>query len=248
MKLFRVPSALFLIALLAAASNAENERDRLQGIWESAPGAPTAVKLIVFGDKVGYQIGDPTATPAKPGTSFVGASPAKFSETGGKHFAEIAIAKDYAKKVEFRLDKNGLVFTVEGKDYPLHRVNTRGEDPIAKKFSGTWTVTDASFAGKSATPKQAGLESITFSGDRYIWKAPDGKEIINMLYRLGEPKTGPAELDVYGQNGQVAIPAIVDVNGDKITIVQPLKPAGAARPKSLDDKCEVLVIHAEKAK
>jgi uncharacterized protein (TIGR03067 family) len=233
---------------LALAADPPGDKAKLQGVWNSTGDAPLKAKLIVMGDKAGYTVGDPAAAKPVPGSSFVALSEAKFGEEGGKKFFDLLVAKDYKDRVEYRFDKDGLVATVKKKDYPLRRANTRAGDPRAKKFAGTWSITSVETKGQKASGKDAGLEAVAFAGDRYLWKAAGGKEVLNQFYRLGEPKGGKAELDVYGMKGDVAIPALVELKGDGLTIAQPIKPGGA-RPTGFDAKGgDTFVIHATRAK
>lgn len=223
-----------------------DDRTRLQGVWLSPPDAKLPVRLIAFDDKLGYTVGDPTATPAVPKSSFVALSPAELREEGGKRVAELAITKEVKRRVEYRLEKDGLVVGIDGAEHPLRRANTRPDDPAAKPLAGTWTVTGMEAKGKKATAKEAGFDAVTF-GDRYAWKGPD-KVALNVFYRLGPVKDGRAELDVFGMKGDVVIAALVEVKENEVAIVQPLKPGGD-RPTGFDTAGgDVLVIRAKRAK
>ena len=124
---------LFLLACPAYVAAADpDDRDRLQGVWHSAAGAKLPVRVIVMGDKVGHAVGDPAATPAVPGSAFVALTEATFK--GG--VAELAITTDYTRKLHYRFEKDGLVVGLDGKEYPLRRVNTRATDPPAKELVG----------------------------------------------------------------------------------------------------------------
>jgi uncharacterized protein (TIGR03067 family) len=236
---------LFLLACPAFVAAADPaDRDRLQGVWHSAAGAKLPVRVIVMGDKAGYAVGDPTATPAVPGSSFVGLTEATFK--GG--VAELAITKDYTRKIAYRFEKDALVVGLDGKEYPLRRVNTRATDPAAKELAGTWTVTGAEVKGVKVPAAAAGIESLTFAGDRYVIKAPGGKELLSSFYRLGEAKAGAVEFDVFGMKADPSIAVLLEVKGAELTLAQPLK-AGGPRPAAFDSAAaEVLVIRATRAK
>jgi uncharacterized protein (TIGR03067 family) len=225
-----------------------DDRARLQGVWQSPADAPVRARIIFFDGKIGYAVGDVAAKTPKSGSTFVGLSEAKYGESGGKHFADLEIAKDVKRHVEYRFDKDDLVVGLDGKEYRVQRINTRADDPAAKKLAGTWKVTEVEAKGMKATGKNAGLESVAFTGDRYVWKATGGKEALNSLYRLGEFKDGRASLDVFGMKADPALLALVELKGDTLAIAQPLKPS-ATRPPGFDTAAgDTLVIRATRAK
>jgi uncharacterized protein (TIGR03067 family) len=235
-------------ALAAFAADPPDERAKLQGVWHSPADAKLRARVIFVGDKAGFSLGNHDAKTPAPGSSFVAVSETKLGEEGGKKFAEIIVAKDYKKKVEYRFDKESLVVRIDDKEYPLARVNTRADDAAAKKFAGTWTVTGAEAQGMKLGAKEAGLESVSFTGDRFVWKAAGGKEILSSLYRIGELKDGRGELDIFGLKADPIFPALVELKGDELVIAQPTK-AGGARPTDFDTaKGDVLVIRATRAK
>lgn len=236
---------LFLLACPAVvAADPVDDRTKLQGVWHSAAGAKLPVRVLVMGDKVGYAVGDATATPAAPGSAFVALSDAKVE----KGVAELMITKDYTRKLAYRFEKDGLVVGLDGKEYPLTRVNTRATDPSAKGLAGTWTVTGAEVQGVKLPAATAGLESLSFVGDRYVVKAPGGKELLNSFFRLGDAKAGRTEVDVFGMKADPTITAVLEVKGEELTFAQPLKPGGP-RPAGFDTAAaEVLVIRAKLAK
>jgi uncharacterized protein (TIGR03067 family) len=234
-------------ALAALAADPPDDRAKLQGVWHSPPGAKTQARFLFLGDKAGYTVGDPAAKKPEPGSAFVGLSEAKLSEQGGKKTAEIVVSKDYTRKLEYRFDKDGLVVSIDGKEHALKRVNTRADDPAGKKLAGTWAVTGLEAKGMKFGAKEGGLETVTFTGDRYVWKG-GGKEVLNSLYRMGELKDGRAEFDVYGLSSDPAFPSLVELKGDELTIAQPVK-RGGPRPTGFDTaKADVLVIRATREK
>lgn len=235
---------LLLASAFVAAADPPDDRGKLQGVWHSAPGAKLPVRVIVMGDKVGYAVGDATATPAVPGSAFVGLTEA----TVGKGVAELAITKDYTRKLGYRFEKDGLLVSLDDKEHALRRVNTRAADPAARGLVGTWTVTGAEVKGVKLTPAMSGVESLTFAGDRYVVKAPGGKELLTSFYRLGDAKAGRAEIDVFGMKADPVIAALLEVKGAELTFAQPLKPGGP-RPAGFDSAAaEVLVMRATRAK
>jgi hypothetical protein len=241
---------LFLLAAPAfvAAADPADDRTRLQGVWHSEAGAKLPVRVIVMGDKAGYAVGDATATPAVPGSAFVTLSEAKLGTAGGKAFAELVITKDYTRKLDYRFEKDGLVLGIDKAEYPLRRVNTRAADPGAKVVAGVWAVTGAEVKGVKLTAAMAGIESLSFAGDRYVVTAPGGKELLSSFYRLGPSKGGRADLDIYGMKADVFIAAVLEVKGAELTFAQPLTPGGA-RPAGFDTAAaEVLVVRAARMK
>jgi uncharacterized protein (TIGR03067 family) len=235
---------LFLLAVPAVAADPADDRSKLQGVWYSAPGAKLPVRVVVMGDKVGYAVGDVAATPAVPGSAFVGLTEA----TVAKGVAELAITKDYTRKLGYRFEKDGVVVTLDAKEYPLRRVNTRGTDPAAKELAGTWTVTGAEVKGVKLTAAMSGIESLAFAGDRYVVKAPGGKELLSSFYRLGDAKAGRADLDISGMKGDPTIAVRLEAKGDELLFAQPLTPGGP-RPTGFDSAAaEVLVVRAKRGK
>jgi hypothetical protein len=98
------------------------------------------------------------------------------------------------------------------------------------------------------TPAMSGVESLTFAGDRYVVKAPGGKELLNSFYRLGDAKAGRSDLDVFGMKADPVIAAVLEVKGAELTFAQPLKP-GDPRPAGFDTAAaEVLVMRAKLTK
>lgn len=235
-------------ALAVRAAEPTDDRAKLQGVWHSPAGAKLPARVIFMGDKAGYTVGEPGAKKPAPGASFVALSDAKLGEEGGKKFAEIAVAKDYKTKLGYRFEKDGLIATINDKEYPLRRVSTRADDPAAKPFAGDWTITGVEAKGMKLPAKDAGLESVSFTGDRYIWKVTGGKEVLNSFYRLGELKDDRAELDVYGLSADPGFPSLVELKGDELTIAQPTQ-RGGKRPAGFDTaNADVLVIRATRAK
>jgi uncharacterized protein (TIGR03067 family) len=242
--------ALMACPALAFAADPPDDRAKLQGVWHSPADAPVKARVIFLGDKAGYSVGDPGAEKPVPGSSFMALSDAKFGEEGGKKFVELVVSKDYKPRVDYRFDKDGLVMSINKKEYPLRRANTRADDPAAKKFAGAWKITALEVKGMKQEAGAMDVGSIAFTGDRYVWKGPNGKEFLNSYYRLGEPKDGRAELDIYGMKADPAIPMIVELKGDELTVAMPAKPTEkAARPKGFDTKAEeTLVMRATRAK
>ncbi|HEX4609413.1 MAG TPA: hypothetical protein VH092_14545 [Urbifossiella sp.] len=234
--------------LVVAAADPPAGPAKLQGVWHSPADAKVPVRVIVLGDKVGYMIGDVAANPPVPGASFVGLTRAKFAEAGDKQQAELMIAKDYTRKVEFRVEKDGLVLGVDKAEHPLRRANTRDGDPAAKPLAGTWTIAEVGAKGMSAPGKDAGLESLSFAGDRYVLKGVGGKELLNSYYRAGAAKDGRVELDVFGLKADPTITALVEVKGEALTLAQPLRPGGP-RPAGFDTVvADIFLIRATRAK
>jgi uncharacterized protein (TIGR03067 family) len=239
-----VPLFLFACPAVLFAADPADDRGGLQGVWHSAAAAKLPVRLLVMGDRVGYAVGDATATPAVPGSAFVALTDATFT----KGVAELTITKGYTRKLGYRFEKDGVLVTIDGKEYPLRRVNTRATDPAAKVLAGTWTVTGAEVQGVKLTAATAGVESLTFAGDRYVVTAPGGKELLNSFYRLADGKAGRVECDVFGMKADPVIAALLEVKGAELTFAQPLKPGGP-RPAGFDSaKAEGLVIRAARAK
>ena len=243
--------ALFACAALAAeAADPADDRAKLEGVWHSPADAPARVRVIFFQGKAGFAVDNPKAKGAEPTSSFAALADAKFGEEGGKKFAEMSYGKDTKRRVGYRFEKDGLAVSIDGKEYPLRRASTRADDPAAKKFAGNWTVTVLEVKGMKQEAGEKGAGSVAFTGDRYVWKGPDGKEFLNSLYRLGEPKDGRAELDIYGLKADPVIPMLVEVKGDELTVAMPAKPGDkAARPTGFDTKGnDILVIRARRAK
>ncbi|HYH65408.1 MAG TPA: hypothetical protein VD866_11995 [Urbifossiella sp.] len=239
-----VPLFLFACPVFVAAADPADDRAKLQGVWHSVAGAKQPVRVLVMGDKIGYAVGDATATPAVPGSAFVSLTEA----TVAKGVAELVITKDYTRKLGYRIEKDGVVVTLDDKEYPLRRVNTRATDPAAKELAGTWTLTGAEVKGVKLTPAMSGIESLTIVGDRYVVKAPGGKELLSSFYRLGDAKAGRADLDIFGMKADPSIAARLEVKGDELLFAQPLKPGGP-RPTGFDSgAAEVLVLRATRAK
>jgi uncharacterized protein (TIGR03067 family) len=242
---------LFLLACPAfvAAADPADDKARLQGVWHSPADAKVRARVIVMGDKVGYAVGDVTANPPVPGSTFVGLADAKLVSAGGKSYAEVEITKDTTRKLEYRFEKDELVVGIDRAEYPLRRANTRTADPAAKPLAGTWTVTEIEAKGMKVPAKASGIEAVVF-GDRYVWKGQGGKELLNSFYRVGEVKTGRAELDVYGMKADATFPSVVEVKGDELTIAQPLRPGTTpSRPAGFDTAAgDTLVIRATRAK
>lgn len=253
-----VPGLLALAACIAPLAAADppnapaDDRAKLQGVWESPAGAKGSMNIIFFDDKVGYSTKNPGAQPPATTSSSVALSPAKRIDMEGKAQFELQVAKDYSTKIDYRLDKTDLVIGVNKAEYTVARVNTRASDSAAaKKLVGTWAVTGLEAKGMSIEPKAGGLEAVVFTDDRYAWKAPGGKELLNSFFRLGEPKKGTAELDIYGLKPEVAITALLEVTGDELRIAQPLKAGakGAGRPTGFGSTAaEILVVKAKRAK
>lgn len=243
--------ALFASSALAVwAADPPDDRAKLQGVWHSPADAKLKARVIFVGDKAGFTIGDPGAKTPVPGSSFASVAEAKLGEEGGKKYAEMTYGKDTKRRVEYRFEKDGLVVVIDGKEYPLRRANTRAADAPAKNFSGNWTVTALEVKGTKQEAGGKDLGSVAFTGDRFVWKGPDGKEYLNSLYRLGEAKDGRAELDIFGLKADPVIPMLVEVKGDELTVAMPSKPGdNAARPTGFDTKAsEILVLHAKRAK
>lgn len=241
---YALSAALFLASTLAAVAQPADDRAKLQGVWHSPAGAKLPLRLLVLGDKAGYLIGDATATPPVPGSAFVGLTDARF----GPAHVEVVVTKDYTRRLEYRFEKGQLVVTLDKAEYPLARVNTRGDDPAAKPLAGAWAVTEVAAKGMSAPGRAAGFESLTFAGDRYVLRGTGGKEIVNSFYRVGATKDGRAELDVFGFKADPTFVALVEVKGDDLTLSQPLRPGGP-RPAGFDSAAaEILVIRAARMK
>ena len=241
--------ALITGPVLLVSAAEPDDRAKLQGVWQSPPDSLVRARVMFLDGKIGYAVGDVTAKTPQPGSSFVALQDAKYGASGDKHFADLEIARDVKRHLEYRFDKSELVVNLDGKEYRLQRINTRAEDPAAKKLAGTWKVASVEAKGMTAPGEKSGLDSVAFTGDRYMWKATGGKEALNSFYRLGEFKDGRADLDVFGMKPDPVILALVELKGDTLTIAQPLKAGTATRPTGFDTKAgDTFVIRATRAK
>lgn len=255
-------ACLLLLSVIIAPTGAAQENDdkqslgddlkALQGVWQSTPDARKQLKIMFMDDKVGFEIADPKGKPGEGVQGFLALSAAQHKEAKGKRYFRVEVAKDYVRQVDYRFQKDGLVFGLDGAEFKVERANTRAStNPMAKRLMGTWKVTGIEQQGRKGRAKDSGLEAIVFTEDRYILKAPDGKELLNSFYRVnaaGEPES----MDWYGMKPTFVIPLIYEVKGDEIRLAHPpfARAAKVAkRPISFETKgSDTMLIRAERSR
>lgn len=262
--MFRMPMTFvcFLFALAPAptgtAQDADDKRSladdlkALQGVWQSSSDAKKQLKIMFMDNKIGFDVTDPKAKPGERLLGFLGLSTAQHKEVNGKRHFHIDIAKDYAKRVDYRYAKSVLVVGVDGADYKVERANARASsNSEAKRLVGTWTVTGIEQHGRRGSAKDSGLEAVVFTEDRYIMVTTGGKQLLNSFYRL-DAAMKPAAMDWFGMKPSLVIPFIYELKEDKLRLAHPpfaLAAKGAKRPKSFDTKnSDTMLIRAERSK
>lgn len=248
----------YILAPAGAAPDVNDERllgddlKALQGVWQSSAAAKKQLKIMFMNDKIGFEIADPIAKPGEAPLAFLALSTAQHKDTKGKRHFRIEIAKDYFRQVDYRFDKSGLVLSLDGAEFKVERANTRAStSPMARKLVGTWKVTGIEQRGQKGGAKDSGLDAVVFTEDRYILKAPGGKELLNSFYRLNSAGK-PASMDWYGMKPNFIIPLIYEVKGNEMRLAHPpfaLAAKGAKRPTSFDTQgSDTMLIRAEQSK